>query len=346
MHARSSFASVRRLFLRSINSSIIGSHRDSVPLRLPLRLVQVQHRSITTPASHATESISPAPASAPASAPTGDRATSRIPIMSPASDAYADAPENDPLIFTKEVVAPRWGAKKERHRPKNKKKKTSKPSPESGGVPDPTPEYLERASHPPFILPQPRNLLVVVDLNGTLLHRPNHYAPTRFIERPYAKPFLAYCVKTFSVVVWSSARPRNVENMCNQLLTPADRAKVVTVWGRDTFGLTESDYNIRVQCYKRLSALWNNPVVAATHPQAAEGKTWSQVDTVLVDDSFEKARTEPFNLVPVPEFEGNNEEPGFVLPQVHDYLNTCSQQANVSAYMKSSPFKINPDFKL
>ncbi|TGJ86011.1 hypothetical protein E0Z10_g2768 [Xylaria hypoxylon] len=228
----------------------------------------------------------------------------------------------------------------------NQRDKIIQPSLESGGVPDPTPEYLALASHPPFLLAQPRNILVVVDLNGTLLHRPSRHSPTRFVERPFARSFLSYCVNTFTVAIWSSARPENVKNMCAQLLTPEDRAKVVAVWGRNNFGLTKGDYNLRVLCYKRLTALWNDPAVAASHPMAANGEKWSQVNTVLVDDSVDKARSEPFNLVQIPEFVGNAQEPGFVLPQVHDYLNECSQQSNISAYMKGQPFKANPEFSM
>ncbi|KAI0532665.1 HAD-like domain-containing protein [Xylaria digitata] len=216
------------------------------------------------------------------------------------------------------------------------------PSPESGGVPDPTPEYLALASHPPFQLPHPRHILVVVDLNGTLLHRPSRHDPTRFVERPFARAFLSYCINTFTVVIWSSARPDNVKKMCAQLLKPEDRAKVVAIWGRDSFRLSNSDYNQRVLCYKRLTTLWNDPVVAASHPKAANGEKWSQLNTVLVDDSIDKARSEPFNLIQVPEFAGDARETGRVLPQIHDYLNECSQQSNVSAYIQSNPFKVDP----
>ncbi|GAP84102.1 putative phosphoprotein phosphatase [Rosellinia necatrix] len=222
----------------------------------------------------------------------------------------------------------------------------SQPSPESGGVPDPTPEYLAIASHPPFLLPQPRNLLVVFDLNGTLLHRPSHHNPTRFIERPYAQAFLSYCINTFTVAIWSSARSQNVQNMCAQLLKAEDRPKVVAIWGRDSFGLTKADFNSRVQCYKRLTMLWNDPAIKASHPMAGTSEGWNQLNTVLVDDSAAKARSEPFNLLQIPEFLGNAQEPGFVLPQVHDYLNQCSQQTNVSAYIKSQPFKVAPDFTI
>ncbi|KAI2623466.1 HAD-like domain-containing protein [Xylaria nigripes] len=222
----------------------------------------------------------------------------------------------------------------------------SPPSEASGGVPDPTPDYLTLASHPPFLLPRPRNMLVVIDLNGTLLYRPKRHHPTSFVERPFARAFLSYCVNTFKVVIWSSAQPKNVQNMCAQLLTPEDRAKLVAVWARDSFGLCKSDYKRRVLCYKRLSALWNDPVVAASHPLAEHGAKWSQLNTVLVDDSFEKARSEPYNLIQIPEFQGNAQEPGFVLPQVHDYLNECSQQSNASAYMKNQPFQADPEFTL
>ncbi|KAI1126060.1 HAD-like domain-containing protein [Nemania abortiva] len=285
-------------------------------------------------------SFNPPPQSQPTSylLPLGE-ANAIVPDSAPAQSSLAPNPqEQNPHTSAHSRRSPSLKAAQ--------RDKIIQPSLKSGGVPDPTQEYLTLASHPPFLLPQPRNMLVVVDLNGTLLHRPSRHSPTRFVERPYARPFLSYCVNTFTVVIWSSARPRNVSNMCNQLLTPEDRAKVVAVWNRDSFGLSKADYNQRVQCYKRLTALWNDPDVAASHPMAASGEKWSQLNTVLVDDSIEKARSEPFNLLQIPEFFGNAKEAGFVLPQVHDYLNDCSQQANVSSYIKGQPFKIKPEFAL
>ncbi|KAI0157628.1 HAD-like domain-containing protein [Xylariaceae sp. FL1272] len=224
------------------------------------------------------------------------------------------------------------------------------PSEASGGVPDPTPEYLALSSHPPFILPEPRNILVVFDLNGTLLQRPNRKRPTEFYLRPFAHEFLKYCIDHFTVAIWSSARPENVYQMANNFLTPEERSKVIAVWGRDRFGLTRSDYETRVQCYKRLTLLWDDPVVAASHPDAANGGKWSQYNTVLVDDSVEKGRAEPFNIIAIPEYDASNAEhtsvPGAVLPQVHDYLNELSLQANISAYIREKPFAYDGGFKL
>ncbi|KAK1989448.1 phosphoprotein phosphatase [Colletotrichum cereale] len=239
--------------------------------------------------------------------------------------------------------------------------KIQAPSAASGGVPNPTPEYMHRASLPPTVLPVPRPILVVMDLNGTLLHRPNRRQATSFVERPHARRFLQYCLDTFHVVVWSSARPGNVQSMCDQLLLgppgggaggggQADRGayrrRVLAVWGRDRFGLSDADYKLRVQVYKRLDMVWRETDVQAAHPDAAYGGCWDQSNTVLVDDSLEKARSEPYNLLQIPEFFGDADEPGYVVPQVHDYLNTLCYQSDVSAYMRENPFKVNGDYRL
>ncbi|AEO56782.1 hypothetical protein MYCTH_2058349 [Thermothelomyces thermophilus ATCC 42464] len=212
------------------------------------------------------------------------------------------------------------------------------PSAASGGVPEPTAEYLERASQEARRLPAPKPTLVVIDLNGTLLYRPHRRNPSRFVERPLARAFLERCIDKYHVVIWSSARPENVRRMCAQLLSPDYLARVVAVWGRDRFGLTEHDYNQRTQCYKRLTRLWEDPVVAASHPRAAEGATWSQADTVLIDDSAEKARSEPHNAVTLPEFAGDLDENPRVLPLVEQYLDALTMQLDVSTYIKANPF--------
>ncbi|KAK0651787.1 HAD-like domain-containing protein [Cercophora newfieldiana] len=210
------------------------------------------------------------------------------------------------------------------------------PSAASGGIPDPTPAYLLRASFLAQTVPEPRAILVVIDLNGTLLHRPSSQkAPSNFVARPHACQFLTYCIDTFHVVIWSSARPFNVEKMCRRLLTPDQQSRVIATWGRDHLGLSPTDYNQRVQCYKRLTTLWEDPVVAASHP---DGGQWNQGNTVLIDDSTEKARSEPYNAITLPEFVGDMHETPEVLPLVHDYLNTLAVQADISTYIRTHPF--------
>lgn len=217
------------------------------------------------------------------------------------------------------------------------------PSAESGGIPDPTSAYLVRASFLPQRRQQPGPLLVVIDLNGTVLHRPNRSQATRYLTRRHALDFVKYCIHTFWVVIWSSARPENVHRMINTLLPPNDLRQVVAVWGREKFGLTVKDYNARTQCYKRLTKLWNDPVIKASFPSAQHGGGgWGQGNTVLIDDSVEKARSEPHNAITLPEFTGQIDEPVDVLPSVHDYLNELCYQEDVSAYMRANPFNIMP----
>ncbi|PNY24266.1 FCP1y domain-containing protein [Tolypocladium capitatum] len=220
------------------------------------------------------------------------------------------------------------------------------PSGASGGIPDPSPLYLARAFAPPSTLADPRRILVILDLNGTLLFRPIRKQPTKFVERPHARRFLAYCLDSFHLAVWSSARPENVQHMLAQLLTSEQRQRCVVIWGRDRFGLSRDDYDSRVQCYKRLSAMWNHPDVLTSHPHASRGGRWDQSNTVLVDDSPEKGRSEPHNILPIPEFSGLENEQVDVLPQVHDYLNTLCYQADISRYMRQSPFTLDPNYQL
>jgi len=224
----------------------------------------------------------------------------------------------------------------------NGKEPVIAPSQQSGGIPNPTKEYLRLSNVPAMPTDQPRHLLVVIDLNGTLLHRPNRKQPTKFVMRPNAAQFLKYCADTFTVVLWSSARPENVANMCKTILVDNMRDKIVAIWGRDKFGLSPQDYNLHTQVYKRLSTLWKDPIIARSHPLFESGHRWDQTNTVLIDDSIEKGRSEPYNLIQIPEWTGDMNETGSILPQVHDYLNFLSTHMNVSATIRVQPFIIHP----
>ncbi|KAG9233722.1 phosphoprotein phosphatase [Amylocarpus encephaloides] len=220
------------------------------------------------------------------------------------------------------------------------------PSRQSGGVPEPTPQYRNIANARPNLLREAQHLLVVIDLNGTILYRPNKKQPTRFVARPHAVRFLQYCIDTFTVVIWSSARPENVKHLVEAIIPPELRQQVVAIWARDQFGLSAFDYNQRVQCYKRLTRLWEDDSIARSHPEYAVGRRWDQTNTVLVDDSYEKGRSEPYNIIEIPEFVGDLNETGDMLPQVHDCINQLSMHSNVSACLMAVPFQAKEQFQL
>ena len=150
-------------------------------------------------------------------------------------------------------------------------------------IPEPTSDYLSRASNIPTHLPEPQHLLIVLDLNGTLLIRSR--GRKTYHPRPGLQPFLDYCLANHYLLIWSSATPGNVQGVCATLFTPAQRSLLLGEWGRDTFGLTHGQYRENVQVYKQLSWVWADEGIQAWHPLAEQGGRWDQGNTVLIDDS-------------------------------------------------------------
>ena len=165
-----------------------------------------------------------------------------------------------------------------------------------------------------------------------------------WIERPGTSAFLSWLMNDdgaqghgHRVMVWSSARPPNVDAMVKKLFTPDQRAKLVAKWSRDELGLTREQYNNKVQVYKELQKIWSDSEIKKTHPS---GKAWTQSNTVLIDDSIKKAASEPYNLVEVEEFENKPwQKNDDALKRVRDYLEELAMWNNVSNYMKDAPFK-------
>lgn len=201
--------------------------------------------------------------------------------------------------------------------------------------PEPTAAYLKQASAAPITLGAPRPLLVVLDLNGTLLHRKNRGAS--FLGRPKLHEFLHYLFATHDVMIWSSARRHNVAAMCQNLLSQAQLQALVAQWSREDLRLSPWAYNEKVQVYKQLSWIWKDKDVQAKNSNPVA--SWSQENTVLIDDSVDKAASEPYNLIRIEEFEGRQEQMEVdVLGQVVGYLEKLRVQQDVSAYMKKEPF--------
>ena len=206
-------------------------------------------------------------------------------------------------------------------------------------APMPTEDYLNRAAKIPERLDRPQRPLLVLDLNGTLVYRPDRDS-TRAISRPFLQSFLKYIFENFYVMVWSSAKPYNVSRMVNAVLTSEQHALLIAQWGRDKFDLTPDQYTQNVQVYKELSRIWAEAKTTCLHPQHNQGQLWGQHNTILLDDSEIKASSEPFNLIQIPEFVASEEQMhGDVLREVAGYLDEVRMQNDVSAFMKRTPFK-------
>ncbi|KAI7466269.1 hypothetical protein KC367_g6407 [Hortaea werneckii] len=204
--------------------------------------------------------------------------------------------------------------------------------------PMPTFNYVKTANGISKTLDKPRPLLIILDLNGTLLFRKSRGAS--FVGRPKVQEFLQYLLAKHKVMVWSSATPTNVELMCEKLFAPHQKDKLVGIWGRDKLHLSPTQYNQKVQVYKQLRWAWGDHSVASSAPPSTG--EWDQENTVLIDDSEEKAASEPYNLLKIDEYEGTAEQDEMdVLGQVVEYIEKLSRQSNVSAYMRKHPFQFD-----
>lgn len=214
-------------------------------------------------------------------------------------------------------------------------------------APVPTSAYFSNAHVSPKLLPSPQRLLLVLDLNGTLLYRPR--ASQKYMPRPCLAKFLKYAFANHSLLVWSSARPHNVRGVCTRLFSQDQREMLLGEWGRDTLGLTSAQYKERVQVYKRLDRIWVDNHFQHFHPGFELGQRWGQHNTVLIDDSALKASAQPFNHVEVPEFVrdgGEKEDDGRdVLGQVVGYLEEARKWSDVSGFVRHGPFEINEGWR-
>lgn len=176
-------------------------------------------------------------------------------------------------------------------------------SPAPAPPPQPTKKYLQLAAKNPATNSSSKKLLVILDLNGTLLVRPNRRAdPKMFVLRPGVDRLLRYLFDNHLVMVYSSARPENVQAIVSKLFSPEQRAQIVAVWGRDKLDLTPHQYNNKVQVYKKLDKIWCENSI---QDRAPRGHRWNSTNTILVDDSHLKALAQPHNLLQLTEFENN-----------------------------------------
>ncbi|KAL2914357.1 hypothetical protein HK105_206129 [Polyrhizophydium stewartii] len=160
-----------------------------------------------------------------------------------------------------------------------------------------------------------RPLLVVFDLNGTLLQRlarsnektlarQNRFLPeepdfgvrkSKVYLRPYTDTLFAQlgAMPDVSFGVWTSAQPENAR--------PLARAALGAVFGSQAFVLDRTHCKnapmgvASSKVVKDLSVIWNSPIF---NP----GGRWSETNTIIIDDSPGKSRKNPFNALFIPEF--------------------------------------------
>ncbi|KAL2871294.1 NIF domain protein [Aspergillus lucknowensis] len=223
-------------------------------------------------------------------------------------------------------------------------RKRSDPKPRQ--PPSATEKYLLQSSLSPKPSKTPQPLLVILDLNGTLIYRKTRKFPPSFTRRAGLEEFLNTLVDKYKVMIWSSSTPATVGAVCEKLFTEARRKKLVAEWGRDKLGLTKSEYNSKIQVYKTLETVWSSNAVQASYPKdkappkpskrAAARVRWDQTNTILIDDSKLKALSEPYNLIEIPEFTNvpGIDEPT-IFPRVLQLLENLANCDDVSKMLRS-----------
>lgn len=169
--------------------------------------------------------------------------------------------------------------------------------------------YLAQAKLPCVRLKSPQRLLLVIDLNGTLIARRSRSRPSMFYTRPGLDRFFSYIFAHHSVMIYTSSKPWTVSIVFPKLFTDIQREQLVAVFTRDDLDLTPEQYMNKVQVYKRLEKVWGNEEVQSRYSDGGSGKqsggAWNQTNTVMIDDSELKALSQPHNLLRVPEFTPN-----------------------------------------
>ncbi|KAK6349703.1 hypothetical protein TWF696_005982 [Orbilia brochopaga] len=213
-------------------------------------------------------------------------------------------------------------------------------------APPPSLEYLQLASEPSALVENPakRRLLIILDLNGTLFYRnrlrnglKDKYTP---VARPGLSSFFEYIFREHYVVFFSSAMQATVLHLLQSILKPEYRSKVTRIFTREDMGIPEEYYHHKVSTFKRLTMVWRS--LKLHH------HTWdfSQRDTVLLDDSPDKAATEPHNHIEVPEYTQDLHVQGgdWVLRRAAGYIEEARKWENVSSYMRANPFDAAKDY--
>ena len=224
--------------------------------------------------------------------------------------------------------------------------------PERPVTPPPAPEvsayYFAQAQAEPEKLKSGRKLLVVLDLNGTLLVR-DGVDRRRYTKRPGLDDLLTYLFANHAVMVCTSAKAHNAQRMINDLFTNEQRNKIITIRARQMLGLTPKQFNAKVQVYKNLNDIWADPKVKAS--VSPEEPPWSMANTILLDDSVIKAAGQPHNLIHIPEFVQYEEPPvrtanrrklhrdwteiqEAIMMSVIDKLEQLKMQSNVACLMR------------
>ncbi|KAF3925925.1 hypothetical protein ABW20_dc0105731 [Dactylellina cionopaga] len=212
--------------------------------------------------------------------------------------------------------------------------------------PKPSKEYLAAAGKPTKLLSNPSKskLLIILDLNGTLLCRGVLPNGRRDKFNPYPRrnigPFIDYIFKHHQVAVFSSAMAGTILNLLKTIIPLEHRSKILRIFTREDMDIPARYFRAKVSTFKRLTTVWESLEL-----QHNDWK-YDQTNTILIDDTSAKAATEPHNLLMLPEYTLDLHFTGMddALGNAVGYLEEVRKWDNVSSYMKTQPFDVDTHY--
>ena len=152
-------------------------------------------------------------------------------------------------------------------------------------------------------------MLIVLDLNGVLLHRESrgkkkYYADDmgviagrRTYIRQHANSFISNLFEKHDVAIWSTAKYENVMAMID--LIGIDKSLFLFIWSNsECISTNNLDEKNKPLLIKPLSYVWD------------EFNQYNKFNTVIIDDSYLKIKMNPRSCVFVP--------PSFNNPDIND----------------------------
>ncbi|EOR01483.1 hypothetical protein E3P92_00478 [Wallemia ichthyophaga] len=198
--------------------------------------------------------------------------------------------------------------------------------------PRPSSGYIERVARTQVTQVKKRRQLIVFDLNGTLIATKSRNDKQRPHLAQLQKMLFDHHRGQFDVMVYSSAMRHNVARYVDSAFNATHRQHLKAVYTREDMSMSARDYKNKVQTYKDLELVWHGSEADGSDADA-EHPQYSQYNTILVDDSAEKAAFQPWNLLQVSTWDGSSTDS--MLVALLGVLDDIRGSNNVSHYLST-----------
>ncbi|KAK2418349.1 putative FCP1 proteiny domain-containing protein [Trifolium repens] len=149
---------------------------------------------------------------------------------------------------------------------------------------------------------EPKKKLLVMNLNGFLLHRvhvrdkealpksrTDHYKSLNFLlfKRPFSEEFMKFCLEIFEVGIWSSAQDHNVHGALTYAIGEESKNKLLFIWNQNhcrNTGFKSVENKEKPLFFKPLKYVWE---------YVTKGGPYSVSNTLLIDHKPYKAFLNP-----------------------------------------------------